>query len=410
MITRPWIPALLLLTASSALAGKPPAPFPGRPAPEAVFEDMLQAPAGTPLNIALLQGRVIVLEFWATWCKPCIESIPHLNQLAEQLGDDVTFIAVTDESRETVEPLLDKLKMSSWIAFDTDRSVFNNYDVHQWPYTVVIDAEGVVAAVTAPQFLSFEELSKVVRGEETSLGGGAPDITPGVFDWETDIDPSAFRAEIHASTNNERADFQSRNGRVTGMAMSVHGYAMWAWDTGRARILIEGFDNPWEDRFDVVITAPSGTVSDAKAAMRSLLQESLGLTIGWEDREVEALALRRLDGSPPELIEEHRPIGDQTDEHTNAQHYDPAAEHNYTWIRRTVRGDRLSALCDFIEMCDWAPVIDETGLDGFYSWTLELPTTDTLDKTPNVARELGLRLAPVKRTVPMLVIKPREPD
>lgn len=414
MTTRPWMLArilvlFLLLPGSISFAQKPPAPYPGRPAPEAIFEDLLQAPKGSPLDIAVLRGRVVVLEFWATWCLPCIKAIPHMNQLGEQFQRDVIFIAVTDEPRNIVEPKLVNLKMNSWVAFDTDRSAFEKYGVRGLPHTVVIDAQGVVAGVTTPAHLDFDKLAKVVRGERAGIGGASTDpITPGAFAWETTFDPRAARAEIQPSATNEPTRFEEFKNRMTGTATPVMTYAMWAWDARRSRILVEGFDRPWEDLFDIAIVAPPGV--SAKSVTQLLLQQQLGLSIDWEDREADALVLRRIENQPHQLVETPRAIGSEMNEDTSANHFDLQNAKQYFWNRRTVHSDRIETLRQYIETYAWLPVIDETGLDGFYSWSLELAMTDTQDKAPIVERELGLRLTREKRSVPMLVIKPRNDE
>lgn len=68
---------------------------------------LLQAPAGATLDAASLRGQVAVLEFWATWCGPCVAAVPHLNKLADQFKDKpVRFIAITAEAAAAVEPFL----------------------------------------------------------------------------------------------------------------------------------------------------------------------------------------------------------------------------------------------------------------------------------------------------------------
>ena len=90
----------------------------GEPAPAIELEGLLHAPEGD------LKGNVVVLEFWATWCGPCIAAIPHLNALTEEFkGKPVRFISVTDEDETKVRKFLEKRTMSSWIGLDTDRSM-----------------------------------------------------------------------------------------------------------------------------------------------------------------------------------------------------------------------------------------------------------------------------------------------
>ena len=96
----------------------------GQTAPELNIEKYLQAPEGEK-SLSALKGKVVVLEFWATWCAPCVAEIPHLNQLNEEFRDkQVQFISVTDEGEDIIAPFLKRQEMKSWIGLDTDRSVF----------------------------------------------------------------------------------------------------------------------------------------------------------------------------------------------------------------------------------------------------------------------------------------------
>ncbi len=60
-------------------------PEKGTPAPPLDSLQLLQDPTGARADWASLKGKVVVLEFWATWCSPCVASLPHLNQLVESL-------------------------------------------------------------------------------------------------------------------------------------------------------------------------------------------------------------------------------------------------------------------------------------------------------------------------------------
>ena len=62
---------------------------------------------GSPADEGL-DGKVHVVEFWATWCGPCRSSMPHISELQQRHGDDVTFIGVTREDVATVNRFLDK--------------------------------------------------------------------------------------------------------------------------------------------------------------------------------------------------------------------------------------------------------------------------------------------------------------
>ena len=129
----------LLWTASQSLAAES-AVSPGSKAPPIDVETLLQAPEGASLGWEQLHGKVVVLEFWATWCGPCVAAIPHINELADQFkGEPVQFVALTQEREKTVAAFLAKNPIHAWVAL-ARRSTFEGYHVKGIPMTVLVRA------------------------------------------------------------------------------------------------------------------------------------------------------------------------------------------------------------------------------------------------------------------------------
>jgi len=141
---------------------RPPVVVGERP-PALGIEELLQAPKGAGADWKSLAGKVVVLEFWATWCGPCIVSIPHMNELADKFKDKpVHFIAVTNESRSVVETFLGQRPLRGWIGLDTDSSMIHDFGVSSIPHTVVVDKTGTVRAVTMPAMLTEGFLNELL--------------------------------------------------------------------------------------------------------------------------------------------------------------------------------------------------------------------------------------------------------
>ena len=114
----------------------------GAPAP--AFQ--LNSNAGKPVALADLKGQIVLLNFWASWCGPCRQEMPILEQLNRQYhAKGVTLLGVN------VEP--DSAAAVNWlkatpvtfpILFDTDSKVSQLYEVAGMPNTVIIDRKGVV--------------------------------------------------------------------------------------------------------------------------------------------------------------------------------------------------------------------------------------------------------------------------
>jgi thiol:disulfide interchange protein DsbD len=99
---------------------------------------------GGALDTSAFNGKVVVVNFWATWCVPCIEEIPGFNKLNQQLGGKgvvVLGVSMDEEGAERVRPFLKKHPMDYLVALGSE-AVSKQYGLDQLPVTVVFDRSG----------------------------------------------------------------------------------------------------------------------------------------------------------------------------------------------------------------------------------------------------------------------------
>jgi len=98
------------------------------------------------LSLAELRGKVVFLNFWATWCKPCEDEMPAMERLYQRFrADGLEMLAVSvDVGDEEVLAFRERLGLSFRILHDPDREVTSRYQSFRFPETYLIDAEGVV--------------------------------------------------------------------------------------------------------------------------------------------------------------------------------------------------------------------------------------------------------------------------
>jgi len=101
---------------------------------------------GTPLDLTRLRGRVVLLNFWATWCKPCEDEMPAMERLYRRLqGSGFELLAVSvDSDSEEVERFRERLGLSFPILLDPEQRVAGAYQTFRFPESLLIDAEGVI--------------------------------------------------------------------------------------------------------------------------------------------------------------------------------------------------------------------------------------------------------------------------
>ena len=90
------------------------------------------------------EGKVVLVDFWATWCKPCREAIPHMNRLHEKFGDDLAVIGISDEPAATVRAFMDDNEMAYPQAIDEQARMKSAVGVLGIPHVLVISTDGVV--------------------------------------------------------------------------------------------------------------------------------------------------------------------------------------------------------------------------------------------------------------------------
>ena len=143
----------------------------GDKAPPIHADFVLRGPESSRLTWESLRGHVVIIDFWATWCPPCIAGIPHLNALVAKYknNDVVKFIAVDHEHPGKVLPFLKNHPIDAWNILDTSLSMFKSYTAFGIPHAVIVDRNGVVAAVLNPGDLTEEVIETVLAGKKPKV-------------------------------------------------------------------------------------------------------------------------------------------------------------------------------------------------------------------------------------------------
>lgn len=131
---------------------------------------------GNTHKLSDYKGKVVFLNFWATWCPPCREEMPHIEEIYKEYGynkNDVIILGAAspataenpspqDESEEKIKAFLTKNNYTFPVVFDVKGEIFRNYYINAFPTTFMIDREGNIMGYVAGG-LSKENMKKIIE-------------------------------------------------------------------------------------------------------------------------------------------------------------------------------------------------------------------------------------------------------
>jgi peroxiredoxin len=126
----------------------------GKPAPDFAVSD-----GATTVHLAGYRGQVVLLNFWATWCEPCVVELPSLLQLHHDRPDLVILAVSIDEDPDAYTRFIARRHVDLITVRDPAQSAAKLYHTDMWPETYVIDRKGIIRSkFVGPQDWSDPEI------------------------------------------------------------------------------------------------------------------------------------------------------------------------------------------------------------------------------------------------------------
>lgn len=359
----------------------------GRDAPEFSIDRLLNAPPGTPLTLAEYKGSAVVIEFFSVECPKCQEAMPHFNELAREMKNDpITFFALSNEDESLVRQFMRSNPMSAYVGLDTDWTMWRDYFVVGIPLAVVINPNGVIAAVTHPNDLNRSMLLDVINGK-----------TPDARLTELLINPSAPTSQSNRAIPLMKVEVQP--------AKTSARMAMWKGEEFRARAitlaellsltlnipahLIVSDDLLLDARYDVTISPPKPDAKLVDDLLRSVVEQMVSPRIKKTQREIGVYVLRARPAGAMKLT----PGGDATPELKATDGSVVATNVPLDQIVVNLQRDLR------------VPVIDETGLTGGFSFELKWDAKNPASVATALREQLGLDVRIEPRLMDVYLIK-----
>lgn len=132
-------------------------PFLGKAAEDFTVKDL----AGKSVKLSDMKGKVVLIDLWATWCGPCVQSMPNNQKLYDKHPEDLAIMAISGEDQGTVQAFVKESKFTFPIYTDAAQDVAMHYNVQAIPTVIVLDRDqNVVAYLVGADHSKVEEALK----------------------------------------------------------------------------------------------------------------------------------------------------------------------------------------------------------------------------------------------------------
>jgi uncharacterized protein (TIGR03435 family) len=377
---------------------------PGSQAPALRFTTVLNGPQPR-LSLAQLRGKVVLLEFWGTYCGPCVEAMPHLQELQRQFAGRLQVIAISQEAPARLTRYLQARPSNllfAAVAGTAADSLQRLFSYHIIPHSVLLDATGRVVASTEPKHVTAAVIQRVLQQQPVQLplkrDNMVADPLATYFPATAATSPRILIQPAIAGAGSMTREYPQDTSAFHGRRLSVLNFSL----EGLYRLAYGNL--PFDRVLDLrpapaaknaplycvdLIVAP-GQEATLLPTLRQELASRFDLRVALEPRRRPVYLLG--------IGDAHRlpPVSPTTDKR------DIAASSGVYEGRRVALAD----VADYLESFGIVPipVLDDTRSTAHYSIRLDYQPEKPADFLRALATQ-GLTLKKAERTVEMLVIR-----
>lgn len=348
------------------------------------------APVSKLGGLSDLKGKVVFLEFWATWCGPCVAGIPHMNRVIDAVkGEPVVFLSVTDEPADMIAAFRKTHEMKAWVGIDEAGDVIKAYHVTSRPSGYLIGRDGTLLASIFPDDLKEKDVRDALAGT----------FKPKAVSWERErsrtksdgVSSGKTFFEARISAANGKPGMESGPDGLEATGYDFASNVAWIWDVQSDQVLV---DTPPVSAFNFTLKTPPEGFEQGREMLKAAVQSAFGVRVAPEKRETEVLVLTlsSAPGAP-------RPKPGAAGGHSGLMAYGGG---------RLLGKVPMSGVARGLWMSLQKPVVDETGLQGEYDFDLEWKDGDRAALDALLAAQ-GLSLVPGKRAVEFLRVTAAKP-
>lgn len=341
------------------------------------------------------KGKIILIDFWATWCRPCISSFSILDSLQKQYKDELKIITVTTEKEDKVRAFLTKNKIRFPIVIDQYYYISNFFPHRILPHNILINKEGYICAVTNSENLNRSVINQIIKNDTTLRIEEKKDIIDfdvsrySVSENQNIISQITLTPGIKGAPSVSTKLIEGRMKLINMLPSSIYEWlfdfnplirTIWKTNAQKYQFL---FDN----LYCLEIYAPNKSEREAKEILKKYLNQSIPLKAKIEKREVIVKILKRKKNGV-NLV--------QSDSVTDIKYYPSNGKFE-------MRNQYISYFIKYLEVGLNTPVVDETGLKDKYDLKIEI-NNKKIELLLLELEKYGLELIEGKRLIDYLIL------
>lgn len=346
-----------------------------------------------------IAGKPIFLEFWATWCGPCRRAIPHINELQKKYGNDVIFISVTAEDPEKVAEFMKNNDMKAYIGIDDNGTTNSNYGVRFIPHAFLINEKGRIEWVGSPTLINEELLAKFITScKDGSSTGDNSSNTNDLINKKapTSQDPNSVKYNLFvkkSTMNNEAGSFTDSKDGLEFHSMPLSTIFEILLNASPQRVQLSG--DLQNDKYDFTYKHESNIpFAEYRTILLERLTDALNLNIQTEQSPAKVYKIKCKNCA--NLEKEFKQL---------------SAKSNSFESKFEEKNGKISAQCvniatliRYLESMHKKIFIDETGLIGFYNFSI---SQANINAAINDLEKAGLQISQEEANIDFYKLVPR---
>ena len=342
----------------------------GKPVPDYTFSNILNSKENEIL-IRDLKGKIVILEFWATWCGPCIPAMQKLDSLQNEFKGELEIITISTEKKERLEKFIKSSNTSLRIVSDTSHSIHFKYKVI--PHSIVIDKNGIVRALTSPENITKDALTNLITKDQIDLELKDDFYVDPSLEVETikSISNTDYRIELKSYDQEKRGGTQilkDTEGNINGIEIynsTIPRLYQTLFDVASPSRMIYK-DSLSEDDFPYEKEQQYNFIIEVSSAYQNKWRE-IGIDFLNENFEVNAkMGIDTLDCFVIKNV-------DNTIEESSVK----SSEYMFMGTILKTKKIKMSQLAEYLENFTAVPVVDKTYLKGEYDIEFEWQAEDS---------------------------------